>query len=170
VSAKPSCYMYLYVNTTALELERNLTRLRELRERVRNGSEQSPLPPELRPILGEPPPAGVPLDPVVSLFLRREQREQRRERESSLAQRLRRFFRRKFFLFRRSALMTLIALRNLALGRPSPERLAQEVAFASWRGEEEEARPETGGAAPVPVSPSVSHTHSRQLCLTHCFY
>ncbi|NWV14662.1 VKGC carboxylase, partial [Ptilonorhynchus violaceus] len=133
VSPEPSCYMYLYVNTTALELERNLTRLRELRERVRNGTEQSPLPPELRPILGEPPPAGVPLDPVVSLFLRREQREQRRERESSLAQRLRRFLRRKFFLFRRSALMTLIALRNLALGRPSLQRLAQEVAFANWR-------------------------------------
>ncbi|NXB73302.1 VKGC carboxylase, partial [Donacobius atricapilla] len=102
VSPEPSCYMYLYVNTTALELERNLTRLRELRERVRNGTaEQSPLPPELRPILGEPPPAGVPLDPVVSLFLRREQREQRRERESSLAQSLRRFLRRKFFIFRR---------------------------------------------------------------------
>ncbi|NXB58165.1 VKGC carboxylase, partial [Struthidea cinerea] len=133
VSPEPSCYMYLYVNTTALQLERNLTQLRELRERVRNGTEQSPLPPELRPILGEPPPAGVPLDPVVSLFLRRERREQRRERESSLAQRLRRFLRKKFFLFRRSALMTLIALRNLALGRPSPERLAQEVAFASWR-------------------------------------
>ncbi|NXO21581.1 VKGC carboxylase, partial [Cisticola juncidis] len=133
VSPEPSCYMYLYVNTTALELERNLTRLRELRERVRNGTEQSPLPPELRPILGEPPPAGVPLDPVVSLFLRREQREQRREQESSLPQRLRRFLRRKFFLFRRSALMTLIALRNLALGRPSPERLAQEVTFANWR-------------------------------------
>ncbi|NXL69705.1 VKGC carboxylase, partial [Leptocoma aspasia] len=159
VSPEPSCYMYLYVNTTALELERNLTRLRELRERVRNGTEQSPLPPELRPILGEPPPAGVPLDPLVSLFLRRERREQRREREASLAQRLRRFLRRKLFLFRRrsvpapppaprpcplpvppvahrcprSALMTLIALRNLALGRPSPERLAQEVAFANWR-------------------------------------
>ncbi|NWU87516.1 VKGC carboxylase, partial [Onychorhynchus coronatus] len=101
VSPEPSCYMYLYVNTTALELERNLTRLRELRDRVRNGSERSPLPPELRPILGEPPPAGVPLDPLVSLFLRREQREQRRERESSPAQRLRRFVRRKFFLFRR---------------------------------------------------------------------
>ncbi|NWQ71961.1 VKGC carboxylase, partial [Neopipo cinnamomea] len=101
VSPEPSCYMYLYVNTTALELERNLTRLRELRDRVRNGTERSPLPPELRPIVGEPPPAGVPLDPLVSLFLRREQREQRRERESSPAQRLRRFLRRKFFLFRR---------------------------------------------------------------------
>uniref|UniRef100_A0A8D2PJJ6 Gamma-glutamyl carboxylase n=1 Tax=Zosterops lateralis melanops TaxID=1220523 RepID=A0A8D2PJJ6_ZOSLA len=144
VSPEPSCYMYLYVNTTALELERNLTRLQELQERVRNGTEQSPLPPELRPILGEPPPAGIPLDPVVSLFLRREQREQRRERESSLAQRLRRFLHRKFFLFRRSALMTLIALRNLALGRPSPERLAQEVTFANWRGEEE-AWPKTSG-------------------------
>lgn len=38
VSPEPSCYMYLYVNTTALELEQNLTRLRELRERVRNGT------------------------------------------------------------------------------------------------------------------------------------
>ncbi|NXT63061.1 VKGC carboxylase, partial [Chaetops frenatus] len=91
--------------------------------------------------LGEPLPAGVPLDPVVSLFLRREQREQRREQDSSLAQRLRRFLRRKFFLFRRRA------LRNLALGRPAPERLAQEVAFANWRGEEEEARPETDRGA-----------------------
>lgn len=132
--------------------------------------EHSPLPPELRPILGEPLPAGVPLDPVVSLFLRREQREQRRERESSLAQRLRRFLQRKFFIFRRrsvpkplcplvprcprapvahrcprSALMTLIALRNLVLGRPSPERLAQEVTFANWRGEE--TWPETSGGA-----------------------
>ncbi|XP_064256329.1 LOW QUALITY PROTEIN: vitamin K-dependent gamma-carboxylase [Passer domesticus] len=147
VSPEPSCYMYLYVNTTALELEQKLTRLRELRERVRNGTEESPLPPELRPLLGEPLPAGAPLDPLVSLFLRREQRQQRRERHSSPAQRLRRFLRRKFFLFRRSALMTMIALRNLALGRPSPERLAQEVAFASWRGEEEEAQPEADGGA-----------------------
>ncbi|NXN81192.1 VKGC carboxylase, partial [Bombycilla garrulus] len=98
--------------------------------------------------LGEPPPAGEPLDPLVSLFLRRERRQQRRERDSSPGQRLQRFVRRKFFLFRRSALMTLLALRNLALGRPSPERLAQEVAFASWRGEEEEARPEADGGAP----------------------
>lgn len=38
VSAEPSCYMYLYVNTTALALERNLTRLQELRDGVRNGT------------------------------------------------------------------------------------------------------------------------------------
>lgn len=38
VSPEPSCYMYLYVNTTALELEQNLTRLWELRERARNGT------------------------------------------------------------------------------------------------------------------------------------
>lgn len=46
----------------------------------------------------------------------------------------------------RSALMTLIALRNLALGRPAPERLAQEVTYANWRGEEE-AWPETNTGA-----------------------
>lgn len=45
VSPEPSCYMYLYVNTTALELERNLTRLRELRERVRNGTGETGGPP-----------------------------------------------------------------------------------------------------------------------------
>lgn len=48
----------------------------------------------------------------------------------------------------RSALMTLISLRNLALGRPPLEQLAQEVAFANWRGEEEEGtRPEGEGQA-----------------------
>ncbi|NXD74508.1 VKGC carboxylase, partial [Eolophus roseicapillus] len=34
VSAEPSCYMYLYVNTTAQALEHNLTQLQELRERL----------------------------------------------------------------------------------------------------------------------------------------
>ncbi|XP_074419616.1 vitamin K-dependent gamma-carboxylase isoform X1 [Larus michahellis] len=149
VSAEPSCYMYLYVNTTALALERNLTRLQELREQVQNGTAKEPLPPELRPILGELPVPGTPPDPLVSAFLRRQQRleEQQRRREASLAQRLLRFLRKKFYLFRRSALMTCISLRNLALGRPPLQQLAQEVAFANWRGEEEEARPEGEGGA-----------------------
>lgn len=86
VSAEPSCYMYLYVNTTARALEHNLTRLQELRDRLR----------------------------------------------------LRRFLRRKLHLFRRSVLMTCISLRNLAVGRPPPQRLAQELAFADWRPAEEE--------------------------------
>ncbi|XP_040394356.1 vitamin K-dependent gamma-carboxylase isoform X1 [Cygnus olor] len=151
VSPEPSCYMYTYVNTTALALEKNLTRLQELRERVQNGTETEPLPPELRPILGEPLAAGAPTDPVVVAFLRRQRRleELERRREASLGQRLHRFLRRKYYLFRRSALMTLISLRNLALGRPPLEQLAQEVAFANWRGEEEEgARPEGEGQAP----------------------
>ncbi|CAM9758683.1 unnamed protein product [Bubo scandiacus] len=155
VSAEPSCYMYLYVNTTALALEKNLTRLRELRERVRNGTEKEPLPPELRPILGEPLAAGAVADPVVTAFLRRERRleEQSRRREAGLAQRLHRFLRKKFYLFRRSALMTAISLRNLALGRPPLQQLAQEVAFANWRGEEEEAQPE--GSATRRESPEL---------------
>ncbi|XP_065507672.1 vitamin K-dependent gamma-carboxylase isoform X2 [Caloenas nicobarica] len=144
VSPEPSCYMYLYINTTAVTLERNLTRLRELRDRLRNGTETEPLPPELRPLLGEPVPNGVSADPLVTTFLRWEQRleQQNRRREAGLAPRLLRFLRRKFYLFRRSALMTMISLRNLALGRPPPEQLAQEVTFANWRGEEEEGRPE----------------------------
>ncbi|KAK2510505.1 Ggcx [Columba guinea] len=146
VSPEPSCYMYLYVNTTAVTLERNLTRLRELRDRLRNGTETEPLPPELRPLLGEPVPNGVTADPLVTTFLRWEQRleQQNRRRKAGLAPRLLRFLRRKFYLFRRSALMTLISLRNLALGRPPLEQLAREVTFANWRGEEDEGRPEDG--------------------------
>ncbi|NXV22868.1 VKGC carboxylase, partial [Cepphus grylle] len=103
VSVEPSCYMYLYVNTTALALERNLTRLQELREQVQNGTAKEPLPPELRPILGEPPVPEAPPDPLVLAFLRRQQRleEQQRRREASLAQRLLRFLHKKFYLFRR---------------------------------------------------------------------
>lgn len=66
-------------------------------------AEKEPLPPELRPILGEPLAAGVVADPVVTAFLRRQRRleEQSRRREASLAQRLHRFLRKKFYLFRR---------------------------------------------------------------------
>ncbi|KAM6289225.1 LOW QUALITY PROTEIN: vitamin K-dependent gamma-carboxylase [Aegotheles albertisi] len=150
VSPEPSCYMYLFVNTTALELERNLERLRELRDRVRNGTAKEPLPPELQPLVGGPVAPGTALDPLVSALLRRERRleEQTRRREAGVTQRLLRFLRKKYFIFRRSALMTLIALRNLALGRPSPEQLAQEVTFANWRGEEPEER--TQGGIPEP--------------------
>ena len=38
VSARPSCFMYTYVNTTAVALERDLNRLQELRDRLRNGT------------------------------------------------------------------------------------------------------------------------------------
>ncbi|MGH0130569.1 UNVERIFIED_CONTAM: hypothetical protein FKN15_015420 [Acipenser sinensis] len=38
VSPGPSCFMYIYVNTTEMALEQNLTRLYELQERVRNGT------------------------------------------------------------------------------------------------------------------------------------
>lgn len=41
VSSEPSCYMYIYINTTDLALERNLTRLQELHDRVQNGSGES---------------------------------------------------------------------------------------------------------------------------------
>lgn len=66
-------------------------------------AETEPLPPELRPILGEPPPVGTAADPVVMAFLRRQRRleEQNQRREASLAQRLHRFLRKKFYLFRR---------------------------------------------------------------------
>lgn len=138
VSARPSCFMYTYVNTTAVALERDLNRLQELRDRLRNGTggweagggeraggggggrgpggnadgsergfapptETEPLPPELRPIIGEPPPPGAELDPLVAAFLRRQRRmeEAGQRRNASAAQRLQRFLARKLQLFRR---------------------------------------------------------------------
>lgn len=38
VSEGPSCYMYVYVNTTEAALQVNFTKLFELQERVRNGT------------------------------------------------------------------------------------------------------------------------------------
>lgn len=38
VSEGPSCYMYIYVNTTEAVLQEKLTKLLELQERVRNGT------------------------------------------------------------------------------------------------------------------------------------
>lgn len=38
VSEEPSCYMYVYVNTTEVALQQNFTKLLELQERVRNGT------------------------------------------------------------------------------------------------------------------------------------
>lgn len=38
VSDVPSCYMYVYVNTTEAALQQNFTKLLELQERIRNGT------------------------------------------------------------------------------------------------------------------------------------
>ena len=38
VSSSPSCYMYIYVNTTEVALEQDLAYLQELKEKVENGS------------------------------------------------------------------------------------------------------------------------------------
>ncbi|NWJ06530.1 VKGC carboxylase, partial [Crypturellus undulatus] len=98
--------------------------------------------------LGEGPAGDDVSDPLVRTFLQRQRRleELGRRRERSLGQRLGRFLAKKYELFRRSALMTLISLRNLALGRPPLEQLAREVAWATRRdagdAEDAERRPE----------------------------
>uniref|UniRef100_A0A8C9NPJ4 Uncharacterized protein n=1 Tax=Serinus canaria TaxID=9135 RepID=A0A8C9NPJ4_SERCA len=163
-SRPPSCYMYLYVNTTALELEQNLTRLQELRERVRNGTGETGAPrhPWHLTILEALLP-GTPKSPSPHALGSTGAPQKLHQRSPC------RFLRRKFFLFRRSALMTLIALRNLALGRPAPERLAQEVAFASWRGEEEEPHSHPGSSIPSPPHPSSPKSFPHSHCpRAHC--
>uniref|UniRef100_A0A8C3S4F3 Vitamin K-dependent gamma-carboxylase n=1 Tax=Chelydra serpentina TaxID=8475 RepID=A0A8C3S4F3_CHESE len=137
LSPEPSCYMYVYVNTTDVALERNLTQLQELRDKVQNGTETEPLPPELQPILDGALGDAMQPDPVVQAFVRRQQQleELQRRRNATLGERLQRFATRKYFLFRRSFLMTWISLRNLVLGRPSLEQLAREVAYANMQPE-----------------------------------
>ncbi|KAG8574611.1 hypothetical protein GDO81_009249 [Engystomops pustulosus] len=138
VSPGPSCYMYLYVNTTAMTLEQNLTRLQELKEKVENGSETSPLPPELQPLItGHVEDLNVS-DPLVLAYLRRQRRieEAERRRNATVVERFQRFFNKKYYLLRRSFLMTTISLRNLIIGKPPLEQLAAEVAFANIKYED----------------------------------
>uniref|UniRef100_I3LB10 Gamma-glutamyl carboxylase n=2 Tax=Sus scrofa TaxID=9823 RepID=I3LB10_PIG len=161
----PSCYMYIYVNTTELALEQDLAYLQELKEKVENGSETGPLPPELQPLLGGEVKGGPEPTPLVQTFLRRQQRLQEieRRRNASFHERLFRFLLRKLYIFRRSFLMTCISLRNLVLGRPSLEQLAQEVAYANLRPFEpvEESSPSnTESSNPNPPEPNSDPVHS----------
>uniref|UniRef100_A0A672NJS5 Vitamin K-dependent gamma-carboxylase n=1 Tax=Sinocyclocheilus grahami TaxID=75366 RepID=A0A672NJS5_SINGR len=138
VSEGPSCYMYIYVNTTEAELQRNFTKLSELQEKVRNGTETEPLPPELQPLvtgLDDQDSDHSVIDPVVRLFLKRQKRMQevKKRREASMVERFQRFASKKYYSIRRGFLMTAIALRNLAVGLPPLEQLTREVAYANMK-------------------------------------
>ncbi|KAI5140877.1 Vitamin K-Dependent Gamma-Carboxylase [Manis pentadactyla] len=165
VSPLPSCYMYIYVNTTELALEKDLAYLQELKEKVENGSETGPLPPELQPLLEGEVKGGLEPTPLVQTFLRRQQRLQEieRRRNTPFHERLLRFLLRKVYVFRRSFLMTCISLRNLLLGRPSLEQLAQEVTYANLRPFEpvgESSPSNTDSSDPNPPEPNSDPVHS----------
>ncbi|KAK2871355.1 hypothetical protein Q8A67_023882 [Cirrhinus molitorella] len=143
VSEGPSCYMYIYVNTTEAELQKNFTKLSELQEKVRNGTETEPLPPELQPLitgLDDQDADNTVIDPVVRLFLKRQRRMQevKKRREASMIERFQRFASKKYYSIRRGFLMTAIALRNLAVGLPPIEQLTREVAYANMKEPETE--------------------------------
>uniref|UniRef100_A0A8C1VPL3 Vitamin K-dependent gamma-carboxylase n=1 Tax=Cyprinus carpio TaxID=7962 RepID=A0A8C1VPL3_CYPCA len=147
VSEGPSCYMYIYVNTTEAELQRNFTKLSELQEKVRNGTETEPLPPELQPLitgLDDQDSDNSVIDPVVRLFLKRQKRmhEVKKRREASMSERFQRFASKKYYSIRRGFLMTAIALRNLVVGLPPIEQLTREVAFANMKEPETETSQE----------------------------
>lgn len=143
VSEGPSCYMYIYVNTTEAVLQKNFSKLSELQEKVRNGTETEPLPPELQPLitgLDDQDSDNSVIDPVVRLFLKRQKRMQevKKRREASMIERFQRFASKKFYSIRRGFLMTAIALRNLAVGLPPIEQLTREVAYANMKEPETE--------------------------------
>ncbi|KAM8872306.1 vitamin K-dependent gamma-carboxylase [Synchiropus picturatus] len=147
VSEDPSSYMYIYVNTTEAALLQNFTKLEELQERIRNGTETEPLPPELLPLAEAEDGAEVnATDPVVRLFLKRQRRmsEVKKRREASLLERLERFTVKKYYTIRRAFLMTAIAMRNLAVGLPPVEQLTREVAFANMKGPQAEQNMDDG--------------------------
>ncbi|XP_034515355.1 vitamin K-dependent gamma-carboxylase isoform X2 [Ailuropoda melanoleuca] len=165
ISPGPSCYMYIYVNTTELALEQDLAYLQELKEKVENGTETGPLPPELQPLLEGEVQGGPEPTPLVQTFLRRQRRLQELERRRNTAfhERLFRFLLRKLYIFRRSFLMTCISLRNLVLGRPSLEQLAQEVTYANLRPFEpvgESSHSSTDSSNSNPPEPNSDPVHS----------
>lgn len=130
--------MYIYVNTTETALQENFTKLFELQERIRNGTETEPLPPELQPLIAADSDEGSEVnatDPIVQLFLKRQRRmkEVKKRREASVLERLERFAVKKYYTIRRGFLMTAIAMRNLLVGLPPLEQLTREVAFANMK-------------------------------------
>ncbi|XP_058473628.1 vitamin K-dependent gamma-carboxylase [Solea solea] len=143
VSENPSCYMYIYVNTTEAALHENFTKLLELQERIRNGTETEPLPPELQPLAADDDQDESEInvtDPIVRLFLKRQRRmkEVQKRREAGVLEKLERFTVKKYYTIRRGFLMTAIAMRNLAVGLPPMEQLTREVAFANMKAPQAE--------------------------------
>uniref|UniRef100_A0A672ZKD8 Vitamin K-dependent gamma-carboxylase n=1 Tax=Sphaeramia orbicularis TaxID=375764 RepID=A0A672ZKD8_9TELE len=137
VSEDPSCYMYIYVNTTEAALQENFTKLFELQERIRNGTETEPLPPELQPLAAAEDEVSEvnATDPIVRLFLKRQRRmkEVKKRREAGVLERLERFAVKKYYTIRRGFLMSAIAMRNLVVGLPPLEQLTREVDFANMK-------------------------------------
>uniref|UniRef100_A0A665UUG4 HTTM-like domain-containing protein n=1 Tax=Echeneis naucrates TaxID=173247 RepID=A0A665UUG4_ECHNA len=137
VSEGPSCYMYIYVNTTEAALQENFTKLFEIQERIRNGTETEPLPPELQPLAADDLEGAEvnATDPIVRLFLKRQRRikEVKKRREAGTLEKLERFAVKKYYTIRRGFLMTAIAMRNLAVGLPPLEQLKREVDFANMK-------------------------------------
>ncbi|XP_034047407.1 vitamin K-dependent gamma-carboxylase isoform X1 [Thalassophryne amazonica] len=137
VSEDPSCYMYIYVNTTEAALQQNFTKLLEIQERVHNGTETEPLPPELQPLIATDEEAAEvnATDLIVRLFLKRQRRmkEVKKRKEAGVLERLERFTVKKYYTIRRGFLRTAIAMRNLAVGLPPLEQLTREVAFANMK-------------------------------------
>uniref|UniRef100_A0A672ZHV3 Vitamin K-dependent gamma-carboxylase n=1 Tax=Sphaeramia orbicularis TaxID=375764 RepID=A0A672ZHV3_9TELE len=142
VSEDPSCYMYIYVNTTEAALQENFTKLFELQERIRNGTETEPLPPELQPLAAAEDEVSEvnATDPIVRLFLKRQRRmkEVKKRREAGVLERLERFAVKKYYTIRRGFLMSAIAMRNLVVGLPPLEQLTREVDFANMKAPQSE--------------------------------
>uniref|UniRef100_A0A8C6QAH6 Gamma-glutamyl carboxylase n=1 Tax=Nannospalax galili TaxID=1026970 RepID=A0A8C6QAH6_NANGA len=128
-------------------------------------AETGPLPLELQPLLEGEVKGGPEPIPLVQTFLRRQRKLQEieRRRNSPFHERLFRFLLRKLYVFRRSFLMTRISLRNLLLGRPSLEQLAQEVTYANLRPFEpdgELSTSNTDSSNSNPPEPDSEHVHS----------
>uniref|UniRef100_A0A8C7R6T8 Uncharacterized protein n=1 Tax=Oncorhynchus mykiss TaxID=8022 RepID=A0A8C7R6T8_ONCMY len=124
VCGGPSCYMYIYGNTTEAALQRNFTKLFELQERVRNGTETEPLPPELQPLITGDNDEGSEVNEV------------KKHREANMSERLNRFTVKVLHAAANVSvlfLMTAIAMRNLAVGLPPLEQLTSEVAFSTMK-------------------------------------
>uniref|UniRef100_A0A671YIK8 Vitamin K-dependent gamma-carboxylase n=1 Tax=Sparus aurata TaxID=8175 RepID=A0A671YIK8_SPAAU len=153
VSEDPSCYMYVYVNTTEAALQDNFTKLLEIQERARNGTETEPLPPELQPLIAAEGEEVNATDPIVQLFLKRQRRmkEVKKRREAGVLERFERFAVKKYYTIRRGFLMTAIALRNLAVGLPPLEQLTREVAFANMKA------PQADGSQEERLKDEVGH-------------
>ncbi|XP_067857400.1 vitamin K-dependent gamma-carboxylase [Heptranchias perlo] len=134
-SEVPSCYMYIYVNTTLVQFEQNYTRLVELQEKIKNGTETEDISPELQTVLNGTTENINITDPTLAAFVRRQKRQEEYERRKNvtMVERFVRFTQRKYFVFRRSILMTGYAMRNLLFGRPPLEQLAEEFEYANMK-------------------------------------
>eukprot|EP00058_Branchiostoma_floridae_P019142 XP_002604631.1 hypothetical protein BRAFLDRAFT_92865 [Branchiostoma floridae] len=136
-SESPSCYFYISTNQTEVEFKKNVTEYLERQKSIASGADGN--------TAGSVNESSD--DPLVEKYQEVAMRRKRRELYNSLSQLdyMKLWGLQKYFTFRRSLLMSGLAVRNIVFGTPELDQLAKDIHWASGQFDPEKYLDELAG-------------------------